>query len=374
MNNLSNIFCQGRAISSLQRAYNAGRMAHAYIFVGNDGVGKFTTARQWAKMLLCSNRQTSTEGDVVFNDSCGKCQSCQVFEGGGHPDFKEIYKELRQFTKDGKGKTTPLDMPIDVIREFVIDKVASKPSMSDNTVFVIRQAERVNNASQNALLKVLEEPPAHCILILLCSRLEKMLPTTQSRCQIVRFGPIDELHITQKLAEMDISPQEALYWARFSDGSLGQSIEWASLKLKESSCYQIKTELVTKLAKHSLGDSIDTAEWILKSAKTISDAWEKAADSTSKSDIKRRVLKGLIRMIITVFQDAMRIDIEPNEEKIVNSDQGLQIKHIAKNLTPELAAENIAACCLKIQWVDANVNEKLILEELLLNLAGSAIL
>lgn len=374
MNNLSNIFCQDRAINSLQRAYNAGRMAHAYLFVGTDGVGKFTTASQWAKMLLCSDKQVKTDGDTAFNDSCGKCENCKVFDGGSHPDFKEVYKELRQYTKDGKGKTTPLDMPIDVIREFVIEKVAAKPSMSDNVVFVIRQAERVNNASQNALLKVLEEPPKHCVIILLCSRLEKMLATTQSRCQTIRFGPIDDGRITEKLVEMGVPEAQALYWARFSEGSLGQAIEWAGLELKEGSCYQIKSELVTRLAKHTLGDSIEIAEWMLNSAKSISDAWEKAAGQTSKADIKRRALKGVIRMIIAVFQDVMRVNVEPNDQSIVNLDQRPQINYLAERLTSEQAADRIAKAYENIGWIDASVNEKLILEELLLNYAGSGIL
>jgi DNA polymerase-3 subunit delta' len=374
MNKLSDIFCQDRAINSLQRAYNAGRMAHAYLFVGTDGVGKFTTAQQWAKMLLCSDKQVETVGDTAFNDSCGKCENCKVFDGGSHPDFKEVYKELIQYTQKGKGKKTPLDMPIDVIREFVIDKVASKPSMSDNVVFVIRQAERVNNASQNALLKVLEEPPKHCVIILLCSQLDKMLPTTQSRCQTVRFGPIDELRITERLVDVGVSAAEALYWARFSGSSLGQAIEWASLELKEGSCYQIKTELVTRIAKHSLADSIEIAEWMLNSARSISDAWEKAAGDTSKADIKRRALKGVIRMVIAVFQDAMRIGVEPNDQSIVNLDQRPQIKYLAEKLTSEQAADRIAKGYENIRWIDASVNEKLILEELLLNYAGSGIL
>jgi len=374
MNNLSDIFCQDRAINSLQRAYNAGRMAHAYLFVGTDGVGKFTTAQQWAKMLLCSDKQVKTVGDTAFNDSCGKCENCRVFDGGSHPDFKEVYKELRQYTREGKGKTTPLDMPIDVIREFVIEKVASKPSMADNVVFVIRQAERVNNASQNALLKVLEEPPKHCVIILLCSQLEKMLPTTQSRCQVIRFGPIDEVRITEKLAEMGVSSAESLYWARFSDGSLGQAIEWASLELKESTCYQIKSDLVTRIAKQSLGDSIEIAEWMLSSAKKISDAWEKAAGETSKADIKRRALKGVIRMVIAVFQDVMRFGVEPNDRSIVNLDQRGQIQYLAERLTSEQAAGRVAKGYENLRWIDASVNEKLILEELLLNYAGSGIL
>ena len=70
----------------------------------------------------------------------------------------------------------------------------------------------------------------------------------------------------------------------------------------------------------------------------------------------------------------MRINIEPNDEKIVNCDQRAQVKHIAGKMTPEEAADRITACCEKVQWIDASVNEKLIFEELLLNLDGSAIL
>ena len=374
MSNLSDIFCQDRAISTMQRAYGAGRMAHAYLFVGNDGIGKFTTARQWAKMLLCSDKQVRDDGKIEFYDSCGQCESCQVFEGGGHPDFKEIYKELVQYTKKGKGKTVPLDMPIDVIREFLIEKVATKPTMAENVVFVVRQAERVNNASQNALLKVLEEPPKHCVIILLCSRLEKMLPTTQSRCQVVRFGPIDEQRIVENLQSQGIAPPQALYWARFSDGSLGAALEWATLELKEGSCYQIKTELVNQLVKHTLGDSISFADWMLKSAKSIGEAWTKKSEDTSKADINRRALKGVIRMVISVFQDVMKLNIELSDAKIVNLDQTAQIKSLADRIDPDQAAECVAQAYKNIRWIDASVNEKLIFEELLLNYASSGIL
>ncbi len=114
---LKGIFCQDKAISILQRAFAAGKSPHAYIFAGLEGVGRFKTASEWAKMLLCKN--PVTEGG--FTDSCGSCQSCRVFEADSHADFHPVSKELREFTTDGKGKPPPVDLPKDVIREFLID-------------------------------------------------------------------------------------------------------------------------------------------------------------------------------------------------------------------------------------------------------------
>ena len=160
---LKEVFCQDKAIGILQRAFAADKLAHAYIFVGPDGVGKFKTAKEWAQVLLCTERVKQQTPQGVFCDSCGTCRSCEVFEGGAHPDFNHIYKERVEYTKDGKGKT-PVDLPIDVIRDFLIKKVAGRPQMSDATVYVVREAERLNQSSQNALLKVLEEPPKHCFI------------------------------------------------------------------------------------------------------------------------------------------------------------------------------------------------------------------
>ena len=368
--NLRDIFCQDRAMTTLQRALAAGRMAHAYIFVGDEGVGKFTTAKQWAKMLLCHNRVEEKIDDSVFYDSCGKCESCLVFEGDGHPDFISIYKELVQFTREGKNKTTPVDMPIDVIREFLLEKVSSRPTMGNQTVYIISESERLNAASQNALLKVLEEPPAHCCIILLCTRLDKLLPTTQSRCQIVRFGDIDEKHILEKLAEIDVTGDEALYWARFSQGSIGKAIAWASLELPEESCYQLKKRLVKGLAHHQLVNSIDFAEWLSNSSKQISKTWSEKEKSTSKTDITRRSQKGLLQMIIAVFRDVMRLEAGLGDN-LVNSDQAKEISSIAAKFDSEQAAEKLTKTYENMLWIEKSVNEKLIFEELLLNFAGS---
>ena len=154
------IFCQDRAIDILQRAFAARRWAHSYIFAGPEGVGKFKTAREWAKLLGC--REPVAENG--FAESCGCCESCRLFEAGSSPDFNHVYKELLEFTEDGRGKTTPVDLPIDVIREFLVEKVSARPTVSQRKVFVVSEAERLNNSSQNCLLKVLEEPPGYCCI------------------------------------------------------------------------------------------------------------------------------------------------------------------------------------------------------------------
>jgi len=363
---LKEIFCQDKAINSLQRAYGAGRMAHAYLFSGDDGVGKFTTARAWAKMLLCEDKQTVGD-DPTFTDSCGGCHSCQLFDANGHPDFRPIYKELVQFTKNGKNKKTPVDMPIDVIREFLIDKVANRPTQGQFVVYVMDEAEKVNAASQNALLKILEEPPSYCVIILLCSRLDKMLPTTLSRCQSIRFGQVAEDRIIERLTAESIDPAEAVFWARFSQGSLGRAMAWAQLEIKDTSAYALKTELIEKIASLQLADAVDTAEWMGKTAKKIAAAWISTSDSVSMTDITRRAQKGLVRMVACLFNDVMRAASDASAMQVNHDQQGC-ISALAQKIDVETAAGNVELCYRMHNWVDSSVNEKLIFEQLVLNL------
>ena len=369
---LKDIFCQDKAIESLQRAYAAGRMAHAYLFAGDDGVGKFTTAKGWAKMLLCEDKQTVSD-DPVFADSCGTCHSCQLLESGGHPDFRPIYKELVQFTKGGKNKKTPVEMPIDVIREFLIDKVANRPTQGQFVVYVMDESEKVNAASQNALLKILEEPPSFCVIILLCSRLDKMLPTTLSRCQSIRFGQVAEDRIIERLTAEGIDSTEAVFWARFSQGSLGRALAWAQLEIKDTDAYTLKKELIEKISSLELADAVDTAEWMGKTAKKIAAAWMSSSDNVSTTDITRRAQKGLIRMVACLFSDVART-VSDASALWVNQDQQGCISALAQKMDAETAAANVELCYRMNHWVDSSVNEKLIFEQLLLNLTHSDIL
>jgi len=360
------IFCQDKAIDILQRAFALSKWAHAYIFAGPEGVGKFKTACEWAKLLLCEKPTVKSD----FADGCGSCRACRLFEAGSHPDFNHIYKELREFTKEGKGKKTPVDLPIDVIREFLIAKVSTRPTLSQRKVFVLSGAERLNAASQNALLKVLEEPPEYCSIILLCTRLEKLLPTTKSRSQIIRFGPIDEEQIIEKLQQMDIAEKQARYFARLAQGSLGAACQWAELELAEANLYETKKELVNSLADYEIADALSLAQKLLEKSKEIAGVWTNLDKATSKTDINRRAAKTLVQIIISALYDAMNLNITPAKEAI-NFDQEEQIKKLAGRFNAERSAEKISDCYKVLRWIESSVNEKLIFEKLLLNLAES---
>ncbi len=363
---LKEIFCQDKAISILQRGYVADKMPHAYIFAGAEGIGKFKTACEWAKLLLCKN-STVENGSA---DSCGSCESCRLFDAGSHPDFDHIYKELREFTKDGKGKPPPLDLPIDVVREFLLDKVSARPTLSKRRVYIISEAERLNRSSQNAMLKVLEEPPSYCTIILLCTRMEQLLPTTKSRCRTIRFLPIDSEKIANHLKTTGLDEKKARYFARLAQGSLGQACRWAQLELAGAHLYQTKKKLLDSISNCELADCLDLAGWLLGESKKIAGAQADLDKNTSKKDINRRATKTLIQIIISALYDAMKLRTE-GQQDLINSDQREQTKTIAERLDPEQSAEKIANAFKTLHWLESNVNERLIFEQLLLNLAVS---
>jgi DNA polymerase-3 subunit delta' len=362
---LKDIFCQDNAVELLLRGYLSEHTAHAYIFAGADGVGKFKTAYEFGKLLLCEKPLPEKN----FADSCGKCESCRCFEAGTHPDFVHVYKELLEFTEDGKGREAPVEMPIDVIREFLVGQVSKKPTLSARRVFVVSEAEKLNISSQNALLKVLEEPPVYCCIILLCTRLERLLATTKSRCQIIRFGPIDQQRIFAELSQMGLGKKEARFFSRLAQGSIGQASSWAQLESAGASLYQRKIELIESLAEYKYEDSLELAQRFVQASKELGEAWAKADAATSKSDIGRRACQTIIRIVISALNDAMKLNLG-DESNMTNTDQKEQIAALARKFSPEEAAERIADCFETLRWVESSVNEKLLFEQLLLKLAG----
>ncbi len=362
----NDIFCQDKAVETLHRAFISDRLANAYIFAGPEGIGKFKTALEWAKLLLCDT-------PVIENhkaDSCGSCRSCQLFEAGSHPDFNHVYKELKEFTEDGKGEAAPVELPISVIREFLIEKASTKPSLSKGKIFIVSEAEKLNTSSQNSLLKILEEPPEYCRIILLCTCLDKLLPTTKSRSQIVQFASIEVERIIETLRQMGLDENRSRYFAFLSQGSLGTACQWTKLELADADLYSIKKELINSLVDCDYSDTLDLAVELLNKSKKIANIWADIDKTTSKTDINRRVNKTFVKVVISALHDAMKLNISENYE-ITNFDQKEQIRKLAGRFDSETLAEKISDCYMTQEWIESSVNEKLVFEHLLLNIINS---
>ena len=362
---LLDIQCQDNAIWRLQRAFQHKRLAQAYIFAGLEGTGRFLTARELAKAILCENRQSLEHDGNTFIDSCGQCRSCLLFEGNGHPDFQHIYKELVKFSSKGSTlRTSPIDLPKDVVQEYLIDRIHRRPTMSQYTVYVVSEAEKMNAFSQNAILKTLEEPPAFCTIILLCTNPERLLPTIHSRCQLLRFGSISTEIIVSRLTEQGCEKAEAQYWAGFTGGSLGKSLEAAALRTGDYSCYQMKKELIRMLLELKLQTTLELAEWIAQQVKQTTALLSDMFGDISKSDLTRRSQKMIIKMIATAVSDMLKLASGTND--IVNLDQRELLGSYAPTLDAVNAARFIEKCAENLDWVDRSVNERLNFEELLL--------
>lgn len=175
MRNFENIIGHEQNIEHLENAIENGQVSHAYIFNGEDGIGKMTTAKAFVKALLCESK-----------NSCGTCQSCIQIDSGNHPDVIYVTHEKAGIT-------------VDDIRDQVNQSVFVKPYSSDYKVYIIDEADKMNAAAQNALLKTIEEPPAYAVIILLSNNKESFLETIVSRCVVLNFGSLKESQVREYL-------------------------------------------------------------------------------------------------------------------------------------------------------------------------------
>lgn len=362
----SDILCQDKAINILQRAYGNGKLCNSYIFSGRGGVGKFKTAAEFARLLLCKEPQKHSE----LYEACGQCSSCKSFEGDCHPDFRIIYKELAKYTKDGKNRTTPVNLPIDVIREFLIEQAARRPSQSKRKVFIIDESEKLNINSQNALLKVLEEPPGYCFIILVCTRMDKLLPTIKSRCQIIPFSPVGEKQILDKLSDSPVGGDVLRFLARLSEGSLGDTMQLVKLEAEGADLFSTKQRLVKALSSLKYEQSLKAARRLCDESKELASVWGKIEKDTSKKDISRRAEAIFIKIIISAVRDAM---VLAGSEKpvLINEDQYEDIKALSGRFDSQTAADKISLLYQDLQRIEYSVNTNLNFEHLLLNLTDS---
>ena len=165
-------------------------------------------------------------------------------------------------------------------------------------------------------------------------------------------------------------PETGRYFARLAQGSIGQACQWAELELADANLFKTKKELINSLVSYQLAESLDLAQKLLTKSKKIAAEWTNLDKTTSKTDINRRAMKFIVRIIISALYDAMNLNVTRAKEP-VNFEQKKQIEKLAERFDAEQAAEKISDCYRLLEWIESSVNEKLIFEQFLLSFADS---
>lgn len=239
------IIGNSRTKEILKRTIISNRTSHSYMFLGTEGIGKKLIAKEFAKAILCLE-----ENKTEIVTYCDECKSCIEFSSSNNPDF--IYIEPEE-TK----------IKIDQIRNMQM-KVAEKPIISHNKVYIINDADTMTNEAQNCLLKTLEEPPEYVTIILIGKNEENFLATIKSRCTKIYFDKIANEDIKTYLLKNNISDISAEL-LEMADGSIKKAIEISENK---ESYYSLEN-IMNNIDKCDIIEILNLADELYKSKETI---------------------------------------------------------------------------------------------------------
>ncbi|HSI36736.1 MAG: hypothetical protein ACAI43_01150 [Phycisphaerae bacterium] len=334
MNTLSSILDQSDAVEWLRKAYAADRLPHGLIFAGPAGVGKGTTARALAALWLCERPKADPP------DACGQCASCKLMAAETHPDFGVVYRQLVRTLEDKKDSKAR-DLSVDVIRRFLLEPAALKPVMNRGRVFVVEEAETMNAAAQNGLLKTLEEPYGRTLIILLADDALSMLQTIRSRSQVVRFGALSAKNVAAELAGRGIEKGTADRAAAIAEGSLGSALKWI-----EDGVVDAAGELARHVDDVTAGrGGAELPDWFKRAADAYAEKQVGRDKNTSLDQAKREGLGLYLKLTGQHFR------------RMLASGQGV-----------ERACESIEAIARADEHLEANVNIPVIFQQLAMTL------
>lgn len=242
----NNIIGNDKNKNVLINTIKSNKISHSYIFCGIEGIGKKLIAKKFAKAILCLEK----------DKPCGKCKSCIEFETNNNPDFFLLESE------SGKIK-------IEQIREMQ-RKIAEKPIISNNKVYIINDSDTMTPEAQNCLLKTLEEPPEYITIILICSNENNLLATIKSRCTRLYFEQLSNDDIKEYI---NINfPEENIdeNILELYQGSIGKAIQLRDKK----DVYEKIEKIIKQLKEKDLIEIIQMSEEIYKSKEEINNILE----------------------------------------------------------------------------------------------------
>ena len=207
MAKFTDIIGQEHIKENLQNAIRTKKVSHAYIINGEKSSGKEFIAKVFAMALQCERNET---------EGCMECHSCKQALSGNQPDIIYLRHEK------------PNTISVDDIRRQVNQDIAIKPYASPYKIYIIDEAEKMNQQAQNALLKTIEEPPAYAVILLLTANVDVFLPTIRSRCVTLSLKAVPNSQIREFLMREYQAPDyKADICTAFAQGNVGKAIQLA---------------------------------------------------------------------------------------------------------------------------------------------------
>lgn len=313
---------QAQAIKILQKEIATSSISGAYLFTGPDGVGKTLTALTFAKALNCKREEM---------DSCDECSSCRKIEHHNHPDVRIIAPENDS-------------IKIEQIRNLKRES-SYKLYEGRKKVWIIEEADKFGLAAANSILKILEEPPPQTVLILISQTKEELLPTILSRCEAIRFFPLPLQEIEKIIAQQLPQGSNKIHiLAKLARGRVEEALHL----IKEENTLKIREELLDASRKNMNLEEIFklTAQW---------------------TNYKGKELQRIFDMLLFWFRDILILG-QGGKEWLINYDKVEELtrekdKYSVKEIKKFMETIEKARYYLK-----SNVNQKLVLEALWLNL------
>lgn len=360
---------QEQAIRRLRRSVAAKRVSHAYLFYGPEGVGKELAAKNFAKLLNCASPRDG--------DSCDFCRGCLTIEKGVHPDFAWI-RPL--------GKTRIIS--IKQIRDFQ-RTVSLKSHDGGWKVGILVDAHSLNKDAGNALLKTLEEPPEKTVIILVTSRPDMLLPTIISRCQTVRFTPMEEDALQGILAaEYSLPEKDAVELSRLCGGRFGEAVralrdgradearEISRLLSSEVRRYWTPVAGILDLMSNSLARLEESVKWQLAERGLLSagegpksDEALKAVDAFVFGEMRKRQ-EEFLEEILRWYRDVLVWKSTGREELLIGSGRPEEFGRFARGATFEHLLGAVRLIESALGQLRRNANFQTVMENLLVQITA----
>lgn len=329
-----------------KRLLNNERLPHSLLFVGEEGVGKRAFALELAKAFVCQNPQSDEACDV-----CGACKRADKVDFP-KPDDRDEFKKVIFSDHPDIGLVIPYNRNILVHAIRNLEAEANfRPYEAKARFFIIDNADKMNEEASNALLKTLEEPSETTYIFLISSRPDSLLTTIRSRCQIVRFAPIETKQIEGYLeGTKHYTIDDAELLSKLAHGSIGRALNLDLGKFRE------QRETILKVLESLSANSNRAA--LLKIGEEINDAKNK-----EYYEIYLEILQTLIHDIWTLHHGE-------SQEKIVNAD----LKEKLSRLSQKATSKQLALWMTEIETLrenlSVNLNRKIATDALFMKMAS----